>query len=430
MYDLAIIGGGPAGYSAALEGVRLGLSIILFEKDQLGGTCLNRGCVPTKFLSHVAKIRTAMDMATENGVSFTEAQIDFHKTMERKAEIISTLRDGLTQQMIQKKIKVIQGTASIKEKNRISCNGTDFETKNILIATGAVPVKPFISGAISSDELLESDEIPRKLHILGGGPVAVEFACIFSSLGSDVTISIRGECILQKWDKEIAISLTQSMKQKGIRIQTKTNFKTLQIENDVVILSAMGRIPNLEKSNEKYFDIGPHNGIITDAFGRTKTAGIFAAGDVVEGSPQLAHVGMEQGRRVTHLIAGMAITKPYAIVKIIIASQEIASVGLTEQEAKNKGIKTVTAKQNLYSNARTMIATKERGFIKVVADLESKKIIGAQLMCERAGDIVAELALAINNGLSPEDMLASVRPHPSYCEAITDVMMLLAEKIR
>ena len=430
MYDLAIIGGGPAGYSAALEGVRLGLSIILFEKNELGGTCLNRGCVPTKFLSHVAKIRTEMDMATENGISFAGTQIDFHKTMARKAEIISTLRNGLTQQMIRKKIQITQGTASIRERNKISCNGTEFETKNILIATGAVPVKPFIARAISSEEMLELDEIPKKLHILGGGSVAVEFACIFRALGSDVTISIRGERILQKWDKEIAVSLTQSMKQKGIRIQTKTNFETLQIENDAVILSAMGRIPNLEGLDNTYFDVGPRNGIITDVFGMTKTAGIFAAGDVVEGSPQLAHIGMEQGRQVARLIAGVAVTKPSAIVKTIIASQEIASVGLTEQEAKNKGIKVITAKQNLYSNARTMIATKERGFIKVVADWETKKIIGAQLMCERAGDIVAELALAINHNLSPEDMLVSIRPHPSYCEAITDVMMLLLEKMR
>lgn len=430
MYDLAIIGGGPAGYSAALEGVRLGLSIILFEKNELGGTCLNRGCVPTKFLSHVAKIRTEMDMATENGISFAGTQIDFHKTMARKAEIISTLRNGLTQQMIRKKIQITQGTASIRERNKISCNGTEFETKNILIATGAVPVKPFIARAISSNELLELDEIPKKLHILGGGSVAVEFACIFRALGSDVTISIRGERILQKWDKEIAVSLTQSMKQKGIRIQTKTNFETLQIENDAVILSAMGRIPNLEGLDNTYFDVGPRNGIITDVFGMTKTAGIFAAGDVVEGSPQLAHIGMEQGRQVARLIAGVAVTKPSAIVKTIIASQEIASVGLTEQEAKNKGIKVITAKQNLYSNARTMIATKERGFIKVVADWETKKIIGAQLMCERAGDIVAELALAINHNLLPEDMLVSIRPHPSYCEAITDVMMLLLEKMR
>ena len=430
MYDLAIIGGGPAGYSAALEGVRLGLSIILFEKNELGGTCLNRGCVPTKFLSHVAKIRTEMDIAIENGISFTETQIDFHKTMARKAEIISTLRNGLTQQMIRKKIQITQGTASIRERNKISCNGTEFETKNILIATGAVPVKPFIARAISSEEMLELDEIPKKLHILGGGSVAVEFACIFRALGSDVTISIRGERILQKWDKEIAVSLTQSMKQKGIRIQTKTNFETLQIENDAVILSAMGRIPNLEGLDNTYFDVGPRNGIITDVFGMTKTSGIFAAGDVVEGSPQLAHIGMEQGRQVARLIAGVAVTKPSAIVKTIIASQEIASVGLTEQEAKNKGIKVITAKQNLYSNARTMIATKERGFIKVVADWETKKIIGAQLMCERAGDIVAELALAINHNLSPEDMLVSIRPHPSYCEAITDVMMLLLEKMR
>ena len=130
------------------------------------------------------------------------------------------------------------------------------------------------------------------------------------------------------------------------------------------------------------------------------------------------------------LFSSLTITTPSSIVKTIIASQEIASVGLTEQEAKNKGIRVITAKQNLYSNARTMIVTKERGFIKVVADLETKKIIGAQLICERAGDIVAELALAINHNLLPEDMLVSIRPHPSYCEAITDVMMLLLEKMR
>ena len=159
-YDLAVIGGGPAGYSAALEGARLGLKVVLFEKEWLGGTCLNRGCVPTKFLAHVGQTLTRLSLAERNGISVPNPQINFAKTMARKAEIVSTLRDGLTQQLCRQKIEVVSGRASVRDKNHVICEGIEFAADNILVATGSVPMSPLVPGTISTDELLELQEIP------------------------------------------------------------------------------------------------------------------------------------------------------------------------------------------------------------------------------------------------------------------------------
>lgn len=429
-FDLAIIGGGPAGYSAALEGAKLGLKVVLFEKAQLGGTCLNRGCVPTKFLAHVGQTLTRFLVSERDGVFTENVRIDFGKTMARKEKIISNLRDGLTRQLLQQKIEIVCGEAFIPEKNHILCDGTIYAAKNILIATGSIPTEPILPGTISTNELLELQEIPKTLHILGGGVISVEFANIFRALGAEVTLYIRGDRILRKWEKEIAQGLSQDMKRQGIRIQIKCDFDHLQFSNDDLILSATGRKPNLAGMDAAWFEVGPHGGVIADSSGQTKTAGIFAAGDVLDDSPQLAHVGMEQGKYVARLIAGVAIGRAAAVVNCVFAGQEAASVGLTEEEAKAQGIEAISAKQPMYANARTMISTAQRGFIKLVGDRETGKIVGAHLLCQRAGDIVAELALAINQGLTVQELASSTRPHPSYCETVTEAAAFLAERMR
>lgn len=429
-FDLAVIGGGPAGYSAALEGTKLGLRVVLFEREQLGGTCLNRGCVPTKYLSYVEQTLTRLSLAERDGILVPEIKLDFEKMMTRKDAIISDLRNGLTRQLMQQKIEIISGEASIPDSNHILCGGIIYPAKNILIATGSIPTETVIPGTVSTDELLELRSIPKTLHILGGGVIAVEFANIFHTLGTEVSLSIRGDRILRKWDKEIAQGISQDMKRRGIRIQTKCDFSSLQFPDDAIILSATGRKPNLSGLDAAWFEVGSHGGIIADDNGQTKTAGIFAAGDVLDRSPQLAHVGMEQGKRVARFIAGAPTGIPAAVVNCIFASQEAASVGLTEEEARARGIDVVSVKQPMYANARTMISTAQRGFIKLVEDRGTGRIIGAQLLCQRAGDIVAELALAINRGLTADTLAASTRPHPSYCEAITDAAELLAVKMR
>ncbi len=429
MYDIAIIGGGPAGYTAAFEAVKNRMSVVLFEQGQMGGTCLNRGCVPTKYLSHVARKYYEAKCAEADGLLYQGIDIDYSKTFSRMNGIVSELRDGLRGRLSREAVEIVQGEASIDRNRTIACGGKTYEAKNILICTGAAPIESGIGDAVISDDILRMNAIPRRLHIMGGGTVAVEFAEIFRMLGSEVTIHIRADRILRKWDKEIAVGLTQSMKKKGIGIEKNCDFAQLAFEKDSVILSALGRHAVLPSFECRLFDIGANGGIVVDGCGWTGTEGVYAAGDVVEGSLQLAHIGMEQGRRAVRSMAGLETKEAAVPVKCIYPDQEIASVGLTAAEAEEKGIWAISAKYSMYANARTVISTQERGFVKILAEKESKKLIGAQLMCERAGDIATELALAINLGITVEEMLHSVRPHPSYAEAVAETLHLLEDKL-
>jgi len=429
IYDLAIIGSGPAGYSAALEAKRHHMSTAIFEQDLMGGTCLNRGCVPTKYLAHVARKYYEIKNAEEDGFIVPEVGIEYKKTLSRMTDIVETLRGGLEEQLCKDGVSVIKGNASIAGKGMVYCDGVLYKAKNILIATGSVPEMPLVEDAVSSDDLLKRNDIPKKLHILGGGTTAVEFAEIFHMFGSRVTISIRADRILRKWDRDISIGLAQSMKKKGIAIQKNCSFDHLNIDKNTVVFSAAGRRASIPSSVNGLFAIGEAGGIVVDGDGQTKTEGIYAAGDVVNGSEQLAHVGMEQGRNIVRHIAGMDYTKNVAVIRCIYPDQEIASVGITEKDAKDNGIDAVIGKQTMFTNARTLISTEERGFIKVIADRKNHIILGAHLMCERAGDIVAEFSLAMNRKLTVEEMAYSVRPHPSYCEAVSDVLRVLEDKL-
>ncbi len=452
-YRLAIVGGGPAGYSAALEATRLGLSVVLFERDLAGGTCLNRGCVPTKFLAEAAHAYDQARDGARYGIRTENAAIDPARMQQRKGEIVTELREGLEQLLARNKVTVVRGAASMTDAAHIFCTGNTYEADNILIATGSVPAAPLVEGALTSDELLELDYVPEKLRIIGGGVIAAEFACIYNALGAKVTLSIRGKRILRRWDREIAVGLTQIMRKRGIGIETECDLdrfaemgvQTGSQEEQVpgagqspekirqnpaeIVLSAAGRIPGLDGVDKSYLEIGPSGGIVADEYGRTKTPGIFAAGDVVEGSPQLAHVGMEQGKRVAQYIAGLPLSHPSAVASCIYTDPEIASVGLTEAQAKEDGVDVVSAKVNLRANARTLISTDDRGFVKLLAQKDTGRLLGAQLMCGRATDLAAELVLAVNQGLTAEELCRSVRPHPSYCEAVTEAAESLRNRI-
>ena len=430
MYDLAILGGGPAGYSAAFEAAGYRMSVVLFERDAMGGACLNRGCVPTKYLSHIARRYYELRTGENDGLSFRCLTLDFDKARARMESIVSSLRRGLEDKLDRDGVSVVSGNAEIVGGGLIVCGGRSYEAKNILIATGSAPAAPVVPGAITSDELLKAGEAPKRLHIIGGGTAAVEFAEIFRMLGSDVEITIRADRILRKWDKEIAVGVARSMKKKGIRINTGADLSVFDAPPDEVVLSATGRQAVLPGVQSGLYETGRTGGVVVDGNGQTKTEGIFAAGDVIEGSARLAHIAMEQGRRVVRFIAGEKTGKDFAVIQCIYPDQEIASVGLTEAEARERGIEIVSAKQTMFSNARTVISTQERGFVKILAEKQSGKVAGAQLMCERAGDIASELALAVVHGITVGEMLRSVRPHPSYSEAVTDALRSLEEKMR
>ena len=423
MYKIAIIGGGPAGYSAAFEAVRYGFSVLLFEMDELGGTCLNRGCVPTKYLSHVAELYSNITESKRYGIGVEPTGLDYEKTVAESENIVSKLREDLTNNLLQSKITIVKGKAKLLDETHISCNDEVFEAEYIIIATGSKNTdKPF-ADCINTDELLSLKHLPDKLIILGGGVSAVEFADIFSRLGVRIDIYIRGKRILRKWSKEIAASISSVLKKNGVKIHTEANFADID-KSSATVLSVLGRKPNLEGVDEGLVSIADDGGIVVDEYYRTKTKNIFAVGDVTENSAQLAHVAMEEAKQVVRLIAGET-TKKSAVVQCIYTMPEVAVVGLSESEAKEAGIDYISAKQTMYSNARTVIGSTDRGFIKIIADKNTEKILGAELMCERASDMGGELALAINNGITVSELEGSTRAHPTFYEAVTEALAKL-----
>lgn len=423
MYKIAIIGGGPAGYSAAFETVRYGFSVLLFEMDELGGTCLNRGCVPTKYLSHVAELYSNINESKRYGIGVEPTGLDYEKTVAESENIVSKLREDLTNNLLQSKITIVKGKAKLLDETHISCNGEVFEAEHIIIATGSKNTdKPFVH-CINTDELLSLKHLPDKLIILGGGVSAVEFADIFSRLGVRIDIYIRGKRILRKWSKEIAASISSVLKKNGVKIYTEADFADID-KSSSTVLSVLGRKPNLEGIDEGLVSIADDGGIVVDEYYRSKTKNIFAVGDVTENSAQLAHVAMEEAKQVVRFIAGETIQKS-AVVQCIYTMPEVAVVGLSESEAKEAGIDYISAKQTMYSNARTVIGSTDRGFIKIIADKNTEKIIGAELMCERASDIVGELALAINSGVTVSELEGSTRAHPTFYEAVTEALSKL-----
>ena len=423
MYKIAIIGGGPAGYSAAFEAVRYGFSVLLFEMDELGGTCLNRGCVPTKYLSHVAELYSNINESKRYGIGVEPTGLDYEKTVAESENIVSKLREDLTNNLLQSKITIVKGKAKLLDETHISCNGEVFEAEHIIIATGSKNVdKPFAE-SINTDELLSLKHLPDKLIILGGGVSAVEFADIFSRLGVRIDIYIRGKRILRKWSKEIAASISSVLKKNGVKIHTEADLADIDLTS-ATVLSVLGRKPNLEGVDEGLVSIADDGGIVVDEYYRTKTKNIFAVGDVTENSTQLAHVAMEEAKQVVRFIAGET-TKKSAVVQCIYTMPEVAVVGLSESEAKEAGIDYISAKQTMYSNARTVIGSTDRGFIKIIADKNTEKILGTEFMCERASDIVGELALAINNGITVSELEGSTRAHPTFYEAVTEALAKL-----
>ena len=429
IYDVAIIGGGPAGYSAALEAVNYNMSVVLFEEDNLGGTCLNRGCIPTKYLIHISNIYSEMNNSVRYGLKAKEVDFDFESASKEMYTTIQILRDGLESQLKSEKINIVNGTAVLENKNTIICNRERFGAKNIILATGSNSAKPLIDGAHTSDDALNLNYIPEKVNIIGGGVIAIEFASIFNKLGSEVSLYIRGERLLRKWDKELAVSISQNLKKDGIKINTRCSFDNFSIGNDTFVLSAVGRQPRTSSFTSIGIELDDCGTVITNEAGMTNIDGVYAAGDVVSGNLMLAHTAMEQGRNIIKRIAGITDIKKSAVSNCIYTSPEASSVGFTESEAKEKGYDVVTGKINMVSNAMTLIHTDKRSYIKVIADKNSHKIIGAQLLCERASDISNEFVIAINNNLTVEDLRDSLHPHPSISEAIHDVTESLERKL-
>ena len=454
-YDLIIIGAGPGGYEAALHAAKLGLKTALVERRDVGGTCLNRGCIPTKTLLHSAEIYHEAKEAATFGVKAENVSYDLPAIFARKQAVVEKLRGGVEGLLKSAKVTLLRGTGTILAPGKVrvanEAGSEEYECTNILAATGSVPARPPIPGlelAMSSDELLDGAEaLYKSLIIIGGGVIGVELATFYADLGCPVTIVEGLDRLLPNMDKELGQNLAMQLKKRGVAIQTGAMVQGVEkSENGLTVrflqkdkpgaveaeavLCAIGRSPYSKELFAE--DLQPEyerRRLKVDEHFRTSIPGVYAIGDV--SSPvQLAHVATAQGIACVDEIAGKTPGQDLSLVPgCVYTRPEIATVGITEAEAKERGIPIKTAKGLMSANGRTVILEGERGFMKLVAHAETGRILGAAFMCERATDMISQLSVAMANGLSVKDLLKPIRPHPTFEEALGSALEELAKKL-
>lgn len=449
-YQLLIIGAGPGGYVAALHAAKRGLKTAVIENREVGGTCLNRGCIPTKTLLHSSEIIAGINGGEKFGVGAEQVHFDMSAIFARKREVSAKLSGGIEGMFRAAKVDLLRGTGTVTGSGTVKFVGEEGEkvitAERILLATGSVPARPPIPGldlpgVLTSDELLEGcDHLYDSLVIIGGGVIGVEFATFYADLGCKVTIIEGLDRLLPNMDRELGQNLSMILKKHGVDVYTnslvanvekdgdalKVNFtnkdKALSVSGEAV-LCAIGRRPYTEGLFADGVSVEMNGrSIRVDENYETSLPGVYAIGDV-SSKIQLAHVASAQGTDcVERMVGGKGMTDLSAVPSCIYCVPEIACVGITADEAKAAGREVVSGKYVMFSNGKTVIRDGERAFMKVVADKATHVIVGAQFMCEHATDMISEMATAIVNGLTVEQMLKVLRPHPTFEEGVHDAL--------
>ena len=449
-YDLVVIGAGPGGYTAAIAAAQRGMRVALAEAREAGGTCLNRGCIPTKTLLHSAEFFREMKSAADVGIFAEGLSYDIDVLYRRKDEVVTGIRSGIESLIGANKIDLFRGRAKILSAGEVAVDGADEElilaSDRILIATGSVPARPPIEGislpgVVTSDGLLDGRSVDYKsLVIIGGGVIGVEFASVFSALGCEVTIIEATDRVVPTLDREISQNLSMILKKRGVIIHTGCTVESISEsvggfscrftgktgEQEVTaqgVLISVGRKANINGLFADDLSIEVQRGIVIDEGFETSVKGIYAIGDVTEGSLQLAHIAAAQAQNAVALMCGEKPEIDLSVVpSCVYTSPEIASVGITADQAKARGLAVKIGKYAMSGNGKTVIERQERSFIKLIFDAETEVLLGAQLMCSRASDLVSELSSALANKLTARQLAAVIRPHPSFTEAVTEAV--------
>ncbi len=453
MFDLIVIGGGPAGYVAAERAGHAGLKVLLFEKRSLGGVCLNEGCIPSKALLNSAKIYEKAIHGSQYGVEIEGAKIDHQKVMKRKSKVVDMLVGGVAAKMKKHKVKVIKEAATIIERNSegfvIEAASEQYIGKQLLIATGSVPVVPGILGlkdsveagyTLTNREILELTEVPNKLTVIGGGVIGLEMASYYVAAGSDVTVIEMLDHIAGQTDEEIGSILKKSLEKKGIKfllqskvVEVKDGAVTYEkdgqqttVDGDKILLS-IGRRAFTEELGLEKIGVETIRGTVpTDAFSRTNISGVFAAGDV-NGKSMLAHTAYREAEVCVNTILNKKDYMRYsAIPSVIYTYPEVASVGETEVTAKEKGydIKTVQLPM-IYSGRYIAETEKGDGIVKVVVDAKYDRIIGVHMIGSYVSEMIYGAGLMIETELKVDDIKELVFPHPTVSEVIREALFEL-----
>ena len=457
-YQLIVIGAGPGGYTAALRAAKLGLHTAIVERREVGGTCLNRGCIPTKTLLHASQVYSDAAEGARMGVHAGNISYDMGEIFAYKRSVSDKLRQGIHALLKGAKVDVVEGTAQITAPGEVTVTAPDgaavqYTAERILAATGSVNVRPPIPGlelpgVMTSDELLEGTDKPfESLVIIGGGVIGVEFATFYSNLGCRVTLVEGMANLLPMMDRELGQNLAQILKKKGVEVLTSAMVQSLEPAEGGLCVHLRQKDKDVSVTGEKvlcaigrraYFDglFAPEmmpalNGkrLLVDENYQTSIPGVYAIGDA-SSAVQLAHVAAAQGTDCVERMCGSKGTTDLRVIpSCIYSAPEIAVVGLTEAEAKEQGIPAVSGKCTLFSNARTIIEDPGRCFMKLVGRTDTREIIGAQLMCQHASDMISQISTAMVNHLTAEQLLSVMRPHPSFEEAMAEAVENLISKL-
>lgn len=447
-FDVVILGGGSGGYAAALRSAQLGLSVALIERDKLGGTCLHRGCIPTKALLHSAEVADVTRDAAAFGISATLNGVDMPAVNKYRDGIVDRLFKGLTGLVSSKAITVVAGEGKLVAPKTISVNGDSYTGKNVVLATGSysrtLPGLEIGGRVITSEQALQLDFVPTKAIVLGGGVIGVEFASIWKSFGTDVTIIEGLPTLVPNEDASVSKALERAYRKRGINFKTGVRFSGVQqsatgvvvsLENGEtfdaeLLLVAVGRGPNATGFGYEENGIKMDRGyVLTNDRLETSVPGVYAAGDIVPGL-QLAHRGFQQGIFIAEEIAGL---KPVSIdengiPKVTYSEPEIASVGLTEAKAAEKfGAENISSYEyNLGGNGKSQILG-TAGFVKLIRQ-NNGPIVGIHMIGSRVGEQIGEAQLIVNWEAFPEDVASLVHAHPTMNEALGEAHLALAGK--
>jgi dihydrolipoamide dehydrogenase len=450
-FDMVVIGGGPGGYVAALKGRRLGMTVALAEKDRVGGVCLNRGCIPTKALLADAEGLQWVHRAARDGLIAPEPIADFSRMSLRMKEIVSKMVSNLEILLKDSGVRLLRGAAEIPEPGTVRIGGGgELKARNTVLATGSRSWKPPIAGAdlpgvLTTRELLDFDRVPKRLLIIGGGFIGMEFATVFSTVGSKVTVlEVLGR-LLNEVDGEMARKFTSLLPARGISAETGVHIQGIEAQGNGlrvvyqkrgqektaeadVILMATGRRPNVGELHPESFGVRVTGGAIeVNEFLETSAKGIFAVGDVI-GRKMLAHAAYHHGEIAADNIAGLA--KPVqddVVPACVFTSPQIAWVGLTEEQASSEGRPFRSSTFSLSQNGKAQAMGEPRGWIKLIEDTKSGRLVGAHLLGPHVSELIGELALAVRLGLAAKDIAETIHAHPTLSESIREAALGLLD---
>ncbi|MDR1623264.1 MAG: dihydrolipoyl dehydrogenase [Synergistaceae bacterium] len=460
MKKIAILGAGPGGYVAAIRAAHLGAAVTLIEKNAVGGTCLNVGCIPTKVLLHSAELLDSLrSEAKRIGVLADNPRLDWNALMKRKATTVSRLVTGTKELVKRNGIEYMEGAGVLKSPRSIQvrdrlAGDRVIEADAVVIATGSEPDIPDVpgfdlEGVVSSDEALSFEKPPASLVISGGGVIGMEFAAAFASFGTRVTVVVTSPEILRSMDPESAVVLRKALEKKGVTFHrgysiesvarggegleiviesaesgTRSETNGERVNKKIVaekLLVAKGRRPYTRDAGLEALGVKTERGrVLADNRMETNVEGVYAIGDCVN-SYMLAHVASREGEVAVENILGHSATMDYgAIPGCVYTSPELASVGMTEQEAEKKGHKIRVGRFPLTTNGKSMITGDNGGMMKVIADQETKKILGVHMVGGPATEMISEATLALRFGATPEDLAETIHAHPTVYESLAE----------